>query len=121
MRKTVEKVVGEFVNGSTTAKTYLVCSKTAAFYGRRLFVEGNVLYSYGLHFPLGIRTEKVMFINKDKYSQTTATHQRGLELLAERSGFQIYKLSTEDMRKVRDDKKALKLYTNMALAGELVN
>ena len=51
---------------------------------KTLFVEGNVLYSYGYHFPLAVRGYskehgRKFVVNKDKYSSTTSRHQSLLE------------------------------------------
>ena len=50
--------------------------------GNSVFIEGNVIYSYGHHFPMAIRlfdTEGFKFIwNRDHYSQTTKKCQNWL-------------------------------------------
>ena len=51
---------------------------------KTLFVEGNVLYSYGYHFPLAIKGYskahgRMLVVNNDKYSRTTSCHQSLLE------------------------------------------
>ncbi len=44
-----------------------------------LFIEDNVVYSYGYHFPLAVRTvcrgEPTFVLNADRYSVTTGGHQ----------------------------------------------
>jgi len=40
-----------------------------------MFVDGDVLYSYGHHFPLLVRLGWGYLQNADRYSRTTATHQ----------------------------------------------
>lgn len=57
-----QEVVSQFVNWNE-AKT------------KHLFSEGNVLYSYGYHFPLCIRLFGGFIVNSDSYSHTTATHK----------------------------------------------
>lgn len=46
-------------------------------YGRsgNIFFEGDVLYSYGKHFPMAVRKEDFYVVNADKYSATTGKHQ----------------------------------------------
>ena len=46
--------------------------------GSHLFIEGNVIYSHGYHFPLAIRLEDNTFIlNDDDYgTNSTARHKR---------------------------------------------
>jgi hypothetical protein len=41
-----------------------------------VFAEGDVLYDYGYHFPMAMRTPSGLYIiNGDKYSVTTGKHQ----------------------------------------------
>lgn len=42
---------------------------------KNLFIEGDVIYSYGYHFPLCLRLNNGFVINSDGYSQTTARHK----------------------------------------------
>lgn len=43
----------------------------------RMFIEGDVLYDFGYHFPLLVRAESMgIVMNADKYSSTTSYHQR---------------------------------------------
>ncbi len=45
-----------------------------------MFIEGDILYSYGQHFPLAVRRKWgasiAYLINGDRYSISTASHQR---------------------------------------------
>lgn len=43
--------------------------------GGNVFFEGRTLYSYGKHFPLGIRLPWGFLLNGDRYSATTNGHQ----------------------------------------------
>ncbi len=44
--------------------------------GSRMFSEGDVLYSYGKHFPMVVRLNRGGYIvNGDRYSSTTTQHQ----------------------------------------------
>jgi hypothetical protein len=49
------------------------------YHGSRVFAEGNVLYSYGRHFPLAVRRgepgKEWYLLNGDKYSISTSQHQ----------------------------------------------
>lgn len=58
-----EDVVKEFINSHNEVKT------------KHLFIERNVLYSYGYHFPLCIKLIDGFIINLDGYSNTTANHK----------------------------------------------
>lgn len=40
-----------------------------------LYFKGDVLYSYGEHFPLAVSIGRFYICNGDKYSTTTSTHQ----------------------------------------------
>jgi len=40
-----------------------------------MFVDGNILYSYGYHFPLLVRLDWGYLQNADRYSPTTSQHQ----------------------------------------------
>ncbi len=40
-----------------------------------LFFEGNILYSYGYHFPLCIKLLDGYIVNSNGYSMTTSTHK----------------------------------------------
>lgn len=40
-----------------------------------MYIEGDVMYSYGHHFPLIVRTQWGYILNADKYSSSTSNHQ----------------------------------------------
>lgn len=62
---THEEVINAFVNGHTHP-----------YEGANVFAAGDVLYSYGKHFALAVRTPQgVLVINGDKYSVSTSKHQ----------------------------------------------
>lgn len=53
-----------FASGATSGK------------GSRMFIEGNIIYSYGTHFPIAMRLPFNRFLfNTDKYSSSTSKHQ----------------------------------------------
>lgn len=84
-----------FANGNDDKKT------------NNLFIEDNVLYSYGYHYPLAIRlTDDNGFkfiVNKDRYSQTTSCH-RGLILRAINVNNLTMAKSTAEMKQIIDKK-----------------
>jgi len=47
-----------------------------------MFIDGDVLYSYGRHFPLLVRLSWGYLQNADKYSVTTSCHQRRTSIFA---------------------------------------
>lgn len=74
---------------------------------QHLFIEGNVLYSYGYHFPLAIRlvldNDFKFVVNKDKYSRTTSRHKS--EFMRFISEDDIIKESdTYEMKMIADSK-----------------
>lgn len=72
MKYNNQEIVEAFVNGEIHKGT-----------ANNIFVEGNVLYSYGEHFPMAIKLyddegdegNAYFIINKGKYSVTTSRHQ----------------------------------------------
>jgi hypothetical protein len=88
-------VAEQFVRGNEKLKT------------QHLFIEGNVLYSYGYHFPMAIRlvlgNEFKFILNNDKYSRTTSRHKT--ELLRELSKEDILsECNTGEMQKIAESK-----------------
>lgn len=62
-------------NGDLIA-AYLSGSYTDGTTGNRnLYFEGPVVYSYGYHFPMAVRTADLYIVNGDLYSSTTSNHQ----------------------------------------------
>ena len=89
---------------------------------KHLFIEDNVLYSYGYHYPLCIKINNsnnsnfVYFINSDGYSNTTSKHRGYLvrsitrdlnfkELIKAKNKGEyehIYLMTTENLKKIID-------------------
>jgi hypothetical protein len=60
----ISNVAQMFAEGETTGGT------------KDLFIEGNVIYSYGHHFPIAIRfSDGTIIFNKDGYSMSTSRHK----------------------------------------------
>ena len=57
-----KQVCEDFAQGNADSKT------------KHLFIEGNILYSYGYHYPLCVRLADGYIINSSGYSNTTARH-----------------------------------------------
>ena len=53
----------EFANGARSGE------------GSHMIIDGDVIYSYGKHFPMAIRKGDKTYVNIDKYSQSTSRHQ----------------------------------------------
>ena len=68
--KTIE-LCEKFVNGKSEGK----CSS--------VFIKGNVIYSYGYHFPMAFRINDSngfkFVVNKSKYSRSTSRQQSWLK------------------------------------------
>lgn len=64
------------MRNSEVVAEYIDCSESEAK-TKHLFVEKEVLYSYGYHFPLCVKLRDAWIINSNGYSKTTACH-RGL-------------------------------------------
>ena len=43
--------------------------------GSHMFFEGDIIYSYGYHFPMAIKYKGYLLFNEQSYSVTTAKHQ----------------------------------------------
>jgi hypothetical protein len=56
-------LINEFIKGATEGEA------------SHMYIEGDVLYSYGHHFPLLVRRDWGFLLNADKYSSTTSQHQ----------------------------------------------
>lgn len=66
----------KYNNKDFTAKA-VTCraSQEHATHGGQMYCKGNVIYSYGEHFPLALFTSEGVFVNIDKHSATTSKHQ----------------------------------------------
>ena len=71
--------------------------------GSNFFIEGNVVYSYGHHFPLAIRLENNIFLlNGNGYSKTTGKHKGVVRREIEKQGFKYYVLTTDELKAIID-------------------
>lgn len=61
---------------SSNEKLTEMFNKQSQHFGKAnsLFFEGNILYSYGYHYPLAIVNENYILINDIGYSVTTSKH-----------------------------------------------
>ena len=86
--RVVENYVAQKPNRNQDGRvawTYSSSGSAYGYSGRQLYCEGEVLYSYGPHFPLaavvgiekaGTKNERCLFVkNGDKHSSTTTSHQ----------------------------------------------
>ena len=91
------EIAREFTKGATEGK------------GSNMFIDKNIIYSYGNHFPMAIRLNSEegyrYIVNSAKYSHSTSKHQSYLnrclnekEILLEVCNLEIYK----EMKNVRE-------------------
>lgn len=59
-------------------------------HGSHLFIKGDVIFSYGYHFPVARRTgEKAANLTTRKYSQSTTIHTGCVRVALVRAGYSI--------------------------------
>ena len=83
-----EDVVSDFVNSDKQSEN------------KNVFIKNNAIYSYGYHFPMGLKLNGCFIINESKYSQSTTRQQN--ELLRQVGGFKIYKTNTNKLKELID-------------------
>jgi len=70
--------------------------------GSRMFTKkcnGKVvIYSYGEHFPIAVRTGEKFLYNEDKYSNNTSHHQSYVYNALEGTGQEIIRCNTQTIR-----------------------
>jgi len=85
------QVADAFRNGNEQAKT------------EHLFIEGNVIYSYGYHFPIAIKlNNRTLLFNADGYSNTTARHKGYVKRSFD--GWTFISKGTRELRELADRK-----------------
>lgn len=72
-----------------------------------IYFDGDVLYSYGSHFPLAVRYTRddgsqLYFVNEDRYSNTTTNHQSGTRWQLHQLGHEVIELDTKSMKLIAD-------------------
>ena len=65
MSYTNHEIIKRFAEGKTKGRSHNV------------FIDDDILYSYGYHFPMMVRRDFGFLLNVDKYSRTTSAHQSG--------------------------------------------
>ena len=76
-----------------------------------LFVEGDVIYSYGLHFPIALRLYGEAVFNADRYSVTTSHHQSYVREALISEGYRIYEVDTITLQKYIEIKRKIHAQT----------
>ena len=73
--------------------------------GANMFIEGNIIYSHGHHFPIAIRTgSNTALFNTSGYSQTTAVHKGRVKRALQSAGFTLTGKSTDELQKFISEK-----------------
>lgn len=95
---TNNQIATAFVAGKTKGKA------------NSMFIENagriNVIYSYGHHFPIAIKTaltvdgQTLYVFNKDKYSRTTSKQQGIVRRAIEQAGGLIQERNTEELKAI---------------------
>lgn len=65
-----------------------------------VFFEGDVLYSYGTHFPLAVKCRNGYILNGDNYSSSTGQHQSLTRNWADRQWF--YMTHIKSIKKLKE-------------------
>lgn len=83
-----EKVIQAFLNGES-ARTGLrdICNGVYIYKGRTLTTDGDVLINYST--KIAYKEGNKLYLNINKYSQTTSKIQSKIKMLASQQGFDI--------------------------------
>ena len=86
------------MNNKDVFKAFISGDENGNNPNKSLFIEHDVLYSYGYHFPLCLRLEDGTFIfNKSKYSVTTSKQQSQLKSLIFSN---IHEVTTTELKEI---------------------
>jgi len=71
--------------------------------GSNMYIRGDVLFSYGAHWPLAIRRDgRNALLNSGRRSVTTSRHRTYAVSALVRAGFVLHDRTPEEMRAVVD-------------------
>ncbi len=73
------------------AKRFAEGAETGGTGDNRMFIGGQVIYSYGHHFPIALRlkADKIAFFTTRDYSVTTAGHKSIVRMALEDAGYKL--------------------------------
>lgn len=77
---------------------------------KHLYTDGNIIYSYGEHFPIGIWDGDIVLITKDKYSSTTSHHQTNLRQALIEHGIPYKRVPLRQIQNMIDNLNNVKMY-----------
>ncbi len=88
---TNQQVADDFANGETKGRS------------NNMFIEdlktSTVVYSYGEHFPIAIKTSEFFaYFNSKKYSVTTSIHKGRVKRALETNGVEIEEKTTQELK-----------------------
>jgi hypothetical protein len=71
--------------------------------GNNMFIEGNVIYSYGYHFPIAIKLkDRTILFNQDGYSVSTSRHKTYVKNALSGKNFDIHYFTTHKLKEIID-------------------
>lgn len=83
------EIAKAFANGETYARTN---------HGT-MFIDGNIIYSYGRHYPIAVRNgPKVAYVNSDKFSATTSKQSGYVRSALIGAGFELVEMPTSNLK-----------------------
>lgn len=74
--------------------------KKSAGKGSSFYYEGNVLYSYGPHFPVAVIRGTRAFFNSDGYSPTTSRHKSYAQSALQSAGYVFTMRTTAELQEM---------------------
>ncbi len=84
---TNREIAQRFAKGATSGRTG----------NKTIYIVGDVIYSYGPHWPIAVRKGNQAFINGDKYSVTTSKHTSLVAGQLAIEGFETVRISEEEL------------------------
>lgn len=85
-----------------------------------LFIEGNVIYSYGYHFPIAFKIDsKNALFNSNGYSITTSKHKSLVKRELLHNGFDITLVNTQELKQKIEQHKNGMVYSILEVKEEV--
>jgi len=70
--------------------------------GNRMFTDGDIIYSYGYHFPIAYRLKSGVYLfNTDRYSSSTSKHQSYVDRCI--NGAEVIECTTKEIKSAIDN------------------
>lgn len=90
---TNKQIAQSFAEGQTKGKANSMFIET--------WQNSTVIYSYGYHFPMAIRTsDSFAFVNSSKYSRTTSCHQGLVKRALQLEGIETEDKTTTELKAI---------------------